>query len=133
MSRPVHPLGFKTEGLPLTQLRALADVLTTMSNVAIGMQEWGLFSDGSGYTEAGRMVEDLRCMIGGELNDIRDEVAARKITTREEADAKFDIILASHLWCGEERASIIAKLAKESADLDWQLVCHAADEKAVAK
>lgn len=133
MSRPAHPLGFKTEGLPLTQLRALADALTTMSNVASGLQEWGLFSDGSGYTEAGRMVEDLRCKIGCELDDIREEVAARKVTTRDEADAKFDIILAANYWGEEERAAIVARLAKASADLDWQLVCQAADGKAVAK
>lgn len=133
MSRPTHPLGFETEGLPLPQLRALADALTTMSNVASGLQEWGVFSDGSGYTEAGRIIEDLRVKIGCEIDDIRDEVAARKVTTREDADAKFDIILASHLWGGEERAAIVASLARASADLDWQLVCQAVDERAVAK
>jgi hypothetical protein len=67
----------------------------------------------------------LAVLIGSELDAIREEVAARKVTTREEADAKFDIIMAANCWSGEERAAIVARLAKESADHDWQLVSQA--------
>jgi hypothetical protein len=133
MSRPVHPLGFETENLPLTQLRALADALTTICNVASGLQEWSIFTDGDSYTEAGRMIKDLRVKIGFELDAIHAEAKARRVTTRNEADAKFDMILASYYWAGEQRSEVVAKLAQSSADLDWQLLCGAGEEKAVSK
>ncbi|MDR7034523.1 hypothetical protein [Mesorhizobium sp. BE184] len=119
--REPHPLGFATEGLPLEQLRGLIDALETVTNTLSGLQEWGVFTATKGMTEVGAILENLRNNIACEIDDIREEVGQRKVCSRAEADAKFDIILASMTWGGEERAHIVAKLATLSADLDWQV------------
>lgn len=127
--REPHPLGFATEGLPLDQLRSLVDALETITNTLSGMQEWGVFQSSKGMTEVGAILENLRNNIACEVDDIREEVSQRKVCSRAEADAKFDIILSSMTWGGEERAHIVAKLATLSADLDWQLTCARQDEQ----
>jgi hypothetical protein len=121
MNTPLHPLGFKTEILSLEQMRNLIDALTTISHVTAGLQETGLFSAPAGYSEAGYMLEGLRCLIDGEIDTMRDIAKERLAPTRDDADAKFDIEIQRLLWAGERPATIVAKLATLSADLDWRL------------
>ncbi|ESZ53268.1 hypothetical protein X731_00805 [Mesorhizobium sp. L2C054A000] len=124
MSRPAHPLGFKTDHLSLKQLSALVETLTTVAQVLSGLQEQPRFNgpdDGQPYNEAGEILEFLRNNIGCEIDDIREAVLQRPVSTRDEGELKFGIIVGQYDGGTDSPASVLAELAKIAGDIDWQL------------
>lgn len=120
-SSPVHPLGFEIDNLPMKQLRALEDALSTISTVICGLNEQPMFSSRDDYNEAGHMMQDLRDKFSWEIQNIRELAEKRVVTTPEEAEAKLDILMSSMLWSGEYVHDIVADLAKFSAEMNAQI------------
>lgn len=120
-SGPVHPLGFQTDNLPLKQLRALVDTLTTVANVINGLRETPWFASDNDYNEAGRMLNDLREKIECEIGDIRDAVKQRDVATAAEADLKFEILLSGMAHGIDNVTGTVAELVALSADLSRQV------------
>lgn len=121
MSRPVHPLGFQTDDLPMGQLMALFDALTTVSNVICGLRETALFASDGDYTEAGRMLCNLKDQVNGEIDSISKIAEGRAVTSQAEAEFKFDILMSGMIWSGDHPAALVAELARASADLSRQV------------
>lgn len=121
MSRLGHPLGFQTDDLPMGQLMALFDALTTVSNVLCGLRETPMFATSDDYTEAGRMLGTLKDQVNWEIDSISKIAERRAVTSQGEADAKFDILMSGMVWSGDHPAAIVADLAKLSADLCRQV------------
>jgi len=114
MTRPVHPLGFKTAGLPFNQLAALVECLETVGDVLSGLQEQPRFGgDGEpcGYNEAGEMLETLRNNIGCEVDDIRAEVDDRPVADTTEAQFKFGILIGRYTGGCDDPMSAVSELA----------------------
>lgn len=124
ISRPVHPLGFKTKDLPFRQLAALVDALETVGAVLGGLREQPRFSGvnliTAPYNEAGVMLEDLHDQINGEIDDIRREVEKRPAITTDEAQSKFGVLIGEFTGGCDDPAFALAQLAKIVADMGCQ-------------
>ncbi len=121
MSRPIHPLGFKTDDMPLDQLVHLIEALTTIESVTSGLVGTGQFYRDGNYTSAGETLEHFRCHIGCEIDDIREAAKRRRVTSREEAEHKFDILLSEKTFGADTPSATVAELARLVADMDFEL------------
>ncbi|TGR84249.1 hypothetical protein EN866_33435 [Mesorhizobium sp. M2D.F.Ca.ET.223.01.1.1] len=120
MTRPSHPLGLKTDGLPFRQLAALVDALETTCAVLSGLQEQPRFAGnkaGEPYNTAGAILEDLRNNIGCEVDDIRDEVERRSVSSSDEAEDKFGILIGRYTGGCDEPSAAVSELAQIAADI----------------
>ncbi|MET3521478.1 hypothetical protein [Mesorhizobium abyssinicae] len=119
VSRPVHPLGLKTKTLPFSQLGALVDTLQTVHDVLSGLQEQPRFSaDGTEpYNEAGVILECLRNNIGCEIDDIRDEVAQRRVSSEDEGENKFGILIGRYTGGCDAPSAAVSDLAQIAAEI----------------
>lgn len=112
---------FDTDNLPLQELSAFVDALTTVSSVLSGLQEQPRFSTSDHYTATGGYLEAVRGAIGFEIDSAREAARQRTVTTEDEAGHKFDILIGEKLLGGERPSTTLADLASIVAELDWQI------------
>ncbi|ESX07257.1 hypothetical protein X769_08935 [Mesorhizobium sp. LSJC268A00] len=115
MTRPAHPLGFKTEKLTLAQLIALDDALQTASNVLSGLQEQPRFGN-----VAGEILDDFRTNIGFEQETIRDIASKLPVVSTNDRDIKFALLARMWVDQSESPSTTIRELARIMADVEWK-------------
>ncbi|RWI60274.1 MAG: hypothetical protein EOQ93_03155 [Mesorhizobium sp.] len=123
LKRPLHPLGFKTDGLPFRQLAALVEAMTTVSQVLSGLQEQPRFSaEGSEpYNQAGDILETLRNNIGCEIDDMCDEAAQRHVSSEDEGEYKFGILIGRYTGGCDKPGAAVSELAAIAAGISADL------------
>lgn len=124
-TQPILRLSFQTANLPLMQLCRLTEVLTTVQTVLSGCQEWVVFSSGDQrepYTPAGYIIDDLRTLIGYEVDRIREQAKGQVPIDRGEASAKFELLAMPHIdGIPASPLEAIRQLAAVAADIEWEM------------
>jgi hypothetical protein len=114
-------LNFATDDMSLRDQKHLIEALTTVSDVLSGLQEQSRFGSPGGYNNAGGFLERLRVWVGFEIDHMREVAAKRSVPNRDDAEEKFEILLADCVGNGECPASVVAKLATLVSEMDWEL------------
>lgn len=121
MTAPFHPLGLETDGLPLGQALHLVEALRTVLGVLDGLQEQQRFRKDGSCNKAGDIMDWLSSAVAAELATLFDDIKARTVTTREEAENKFQAAVLYAAWGGFTPACHVAELTQLVAEMDIQV------------
>jgi hypothetical protein len=115
-----HPLGFKTDDLPISQLYALDDALRTVFDVLGGLQEQPRFAGakhGESYNEAGCLLDDFTDALAHEIAAIEKIVKTKPASTPADYDRKFYLLAQGYLGGTERPEVVIGELSRIASSM----------------